>query len=59
MQRNRVNPPWLAVWILKHVLPKHDSEFLLGDFEAVYLSEFAEKGRGSAWILNLFFQFNF
>ena len=50
MQKNRVNPPWLAVWILKHVLPRHDSEFLLGDFEAVFLSELAEKGRGSARI---------
>jgi len=41
-------PPVIAAWILKHILPAYDSEYLLNDYEYLYHSLLREKGKYSA-----------
>ncbi len=36
MRKNQTKLPWLAFWLLRRVLPKHDFIYLNGNFEDIY-----------------------
>lgn len=41
--------PLIATWIFKFILPKSDTEYLLGDYESVYNYILEKNGLVSAW----------
>jgi len=45
-----MKPPLLADWILKIILPQQDSEYLLGDFQEIFIKKMEKNGRLKATI---------
>lgn len=52
MKKDRSKIPGLALWLLKHVLPKSDYVYLNGNFLDMYENQFLNKGRlrAKVWI---------
>jgi len=52
MKKDHIKLPWLAFWLLRHVLPRQDFIFLNGSFEDIYENLVHTEGRFKAriWI---------